>query len=64
MQAFARHWQRIAITLLPLLIVLAHAVGVVNIGIISRLDDIIYDSRLLATMPRTMDDRIVILDID
>ncbi len=64
MQAFARHWQRIAITLIPLLLALMHALGVVNIGIVSRLDDIIYDARLLATMSRTLDDRIVIVDID
>ena len=64
MQAFARHWQRIAITLIPLILALMHALGVVHLGIVSRLDDIIYDARLLATMPRTLDDRIVIVDID
>ncbi len=31
---------------------------------LQRLDDIIYDARLRATMPRTLDDRIVIVDID
>lgn len=64
MQAFARHWQRIAITLIPLLLALLHALGVVHLGIVSRLDDIIYDVRLTATMQRTLDDRIVIVDID
>jgi adenylate cyclase len=29
-----------------------------------RLDDVIYDARLRATAPRTLDDRIVIIDID
>ena len=32
--------------------------------VLQRLDDIIYDARLRATMPRTLDARIVIVDID
>jgi len=59
-----RHWPRIAVTLLPLLFALLHAVGVVRIGVLERLDNIIYDTRLRATMPGTLDDRIVIVDID
>ena len=35
-----------------------------RIGVLQRLDDIIYDARLRATMPRTLDERIVIVDID
>ena len=61
---FARHWSRIAITLIPLLFALLHAVGAIPIGVVQSLDDIIYDARLRATMPRTLDDRIVIVDID
>ncbi|OYQ38766.1 adenylate/guanylate cyclase domain-containing protein [Rhodoferax sp. TH121] len=64
MKAVAKHWQRIAVTLIPVLLVLLHAMGVARIGVIQRLDDIIYDARLQATMPRTLDDRIVIIDID
>lgn len=41
-----------------------HASDVLRIGVLQRLDDIIYDARLRATMPRTLDDRIVIVDID
>jgi adenylate cyclase len=59
-----RHWPRIAVTLLPLVFALLHAVGVVRIGVLERLDNIIYDTRLRATMPGTLDDRIVIVDID
>lgn len=59
-----RHWPRIAVTLLPLLFALLHAVGVVRLGVLERLDNIIYDTRLRATMPGTLDDRIVIVDID
>lgn len=64
MELIAKHWSRIAITLIPLVFALLHAVGVLPIGFLNRLDDIIYDARLRATMPRTMDERIVIVDID
>jgi adenylate cyclase len=59
-----KHWSRIAITLIPLVFALLHATGVLHIGVLQRLDDIIYDARLRATMPKTMDDRIVIVDLD
>ncbi len=64
MGSLLKHWPRIAVTLLPLIFALLHAVGVVRLGVLERLDNIIYDSRLRATMPRTIDDRIVIIDID
>src|SRR5215207_6625207 len=64
MRLLSRHWPRIAVTLIPLVFALMHASGVVRIGVLQRLDDIIYDARLRATMQRTLDDRIVIVDID
>jgi adenylate cyclase len=64
MGLLAKHWSRIAVTLIPLVFALLHATGVLHIGVLQRLDDIIYDARLRATMPRTMDDRIVIVDLD
>jgi adenylate cyclase len=64
MKMIARHWQRIAVTLIPLLLALAHATFVAPIGVLQQLEDIIYDTRLRATMPRTLDERIVIVDID
>ena len=64
MGALIRHWPRIAVTLIPLLFALLHAAGVMRLGVVQRLDDIIYDARLQATMPRTLDERIVIVDID
>jgi adenylate cyclase len=64
MGLLSRHWPRIAVTLIPLVFALLHAMGVLHIGVLQRLDDIIYDARLRATMPRTMDDRIVIVDLD
>jgi adenylate cyclase len=57
-------WHRIAITLIPLLLAFLHATGTFRLGIVDRLDEIIYDARLNATMPRTLDERIVIVDID
>lgn len=64
MGTLLRHWPRILVTLLPLVFALLHAVGILHLGVLDRLDNIIYDSRLVATMPRTLDDRIVIVDID
>jgi adenylate cyclase len=64
MGLLSKHWSRIAVTLIPLVFALLHAMGVLHIGVLQRLDDIIYDARLRATMPRTLDDRIVIIDID
>lgn len=64
MTFFVRHWARIAVTLIPLVFALLNAGGALQIGVLQRLDDIIYDARLRATMPETMDERIVIVDID
>jgi adenylate cyclase len=64
MRVLVKHWPRILVTLLPLVVVLLHAIGAVRLGVLDRLDSIIYDSRLRATMPRTLDDRVVIVDID
>jgi adenylate cyclase len=43
---------------------IGHAVRWYEIGLISQLDHIIYDQRLEMTMPRGIDESIVILDID
>ena len=64
MGSLARHWPRIGITLLPLVFALLHAMGVLPIGFLQRLDAIIYDARLRATMPATLDPKVVIVDID
>ena len=64
MHLLSKHWRRIVVTLIPLLFALLHASGVLHIGVIHQLDDIIYDARLRATMPQTLDERIVIVDID
>lgn len=59
-----KHLPRILVTLLPLALVLLHVFGVFRLGLLDRVDELIYDARLKATMPRTLDDRIVIVDID
>ena len=64
MGSLLRHWPRIAVTLLPLIFALLHAMGAVRLGVLDRLDNIIYDTRLRATMPKTLDERVVIVDID
>ena len=47
-----------------LLLLLGHAVKLYQIGFINHLDAIIYDSKLRLTMPRDIDERVAILDID
>jgi len=64
MSLLSRHWPRIAVTLVPLVFALMHASGMLRMGVLQRLDDIIYDARLRATMPGTIDERIVIVDSD
>jgi LytS/YehU family sensor histidine kinase len=51
LQALRPHGARIAITLLPLLLVLLHTLGVLPMALLQRLDDTLYDTRLRATMP-------------
>ena len=64
MRPLSRHWWRIAVTLVPLVFALLHATSILHVGVLKQLDDIIYDARLRATMPQTLDERIVIVDID
>ncbi len=64
MQALSRRGTRIAVTLLPLILAALHAMGVLQLGVLQRLDDIFYDARLRATLPATRDERVVIVDID
>ena len=47
-----------------LLVFLLHAAKVVNIPLIQHIEAISYDARLQLTMPKTLDRRIVIVDID
>jgi adenylate cyclase len=47
-----------------MLLALLHASGAWRMPVLDRLDQIIYDIRLRATMPRTLDERVVIVDMD
>lgn len=64
MRFLAKHWARIAVTLIPLILALGHASGLMRLGVVHSLDNSIYDARLRLTMPKTLDPRIVIVDID
>jgi len=55
---------RFALGLVITLFFVGHAARFYNVALISQLDNIIYDARLRLTMPRGVDERIVILDID
>jgi len=55
---------RFAIGLAIALFFIGHAARLYQVGLISQLDNIIYDARLRLTMPGGVDQRIVILDID
>jgi adenylate cyclase len=59
-----QHIVRIALGLAVVLLFVGHAGNFYNIGLITRLDNIIYDTRLALTMPGGVDPRVVILDID
>ena len=62
--AIGHHWPRVVITLLPVLLAMIHAAGIYRFPFVERLDLSIYDVRLRATLPRTLDPRVVIVDID
>ncbi len=55
---------RAALLVAVLLAALAHAVGIWPIGMISQIELAIADARLRALMPRTLDPRVVIVDVD
>jgi adenylate cyclase len=59
-----RHWVRVLVSLLILLVFLMHTSQWHKWELIDRLDRIAYDVRLRLTMPETPDDRIVIVAID
>ncbi|MBE0614777.1 MAG: adenylate/guanylate cyclase domain-containing protein [Burkholderiales bacterium] len=59
-----QHIVRIVLGLAVMLLFAGHAADIYNIGLISRLDNIMYDARLAITMPGGVDPRVVILDID
>src|SRR5574343_19840 len=62
--ALRRRGLRLLVAFLPMLLALLHASGAWRMPVLDRLDQIVYDIRLRATMPRTLDERVVIVDMD
>lgn len=59
-----KHLARIAIGLAVVVLFAVHAANVLRIPFVDNMEALVYDTRLRLTMPRTVDPRIVILDID
>ena len=59
-----KHVIRIGLGVILVLVFLGHAAKWYQVPLIQRLEAIVYDTRLALTMPRTVDNRIVVLDID
>ncbi|MDB5798542.1 MAG: adenylate/guanylate cyclase with Chase sensor [Paucimonas sp.] len=59
-----KNFARFVPGLLVLALLLAHAARVLELPFIKSLDQVVYDIALRANMPNTVDERIVILDID
>ncbi len=55
---------RIAIGAMVLVLFCGHALQWYRLPLIDNLENVVYDTRLQLTMPQTVDNRIVILDID
>ncbi|HXZ95536.1 MAG TPA: adenylate/guanylate cyclase domain-containing protein [Burkholderiales bacterium] len=59
-----KHSVRIVLGLVITLVFLGHVAKIHEFTFLQQLDSIIYDARLRLAMPRTVDNRIVIVDID
>ncbi|WP_424192519.1 CHASE2 domain-containing protein [Ampullimonas aquatilis] len=63
-QLLNRHWPRYLIGITLVISLLLHATGYGPWIVVQKLEQWIYDSRLVALMPQSRDPHIVILDID
>lgn len=59
-----QNWVRYLLGVVVLLVLLGHSAKFYEFGMISRLEDFLYDQKVRLTMPRDVDDRVVIVDID
>ena len=59
-----QHLARYLLGFALLLLLLGHSARFYQIPLITRADAIIYDAKVVLSMPQKMDDRVVILDID
>lgn len=58
------HWIRYGLGLLLVVLMLGHAGKQYQIEAVARVEAITYDAKVRLTMPQTVDDRVVIVDID
>ncbi len=58
------NWIRLALGTLVLAVFLCHATGVWRLRFVDQMENLAYDTHLKLTMPRTLDDSVVIVDID
>lgn len=63
-QLLMKHGVRAALSLLLMFVLIFYASGWIPLGFIQRFENFTYDTRLNLTMPNTVDDRVVIVDID
>ena len=59
-----QYGRRLAVTALISLTLLSHTLGALELQWMDTLENVLYDTRLNLTMPGTMDERIVIIDVD
>lgn len=64
MSDWIKHLPRVLVTFLPVVVAIFHVAGWIKIDLLDRIDHIVFDTRLRATMPKTLDPRIVVVDID
>ena len=58
------NWSRVAMSVAVLVLFLLHATEVWRFEFIEQMENLAYDSHLELTMPRSVDDSVVIVDID
>ncbi len=64
LEGWKKEWVRILMGALVTGLFLLHVTGYIRLGLVDTLEERAYDARLIFTMPRTLDPRIVIIDID
>jgi len=64
MKGFRRYWLRMLVGLVLAAPFVMHAAGLVDWGVLRTLEYFAYDARLKLTLPETVDERIVIVDVD
>lgn len=61
---FRKYRKRMLATAVLVVLAVLHASGLWPLPALYRVDEALYDARLRLTMPRTLDERVVIVDID